>query len=108
VYNAAADPRQQRQVLRQLARAGVRDAAVVGDDASGGRVSVGIFTEQKGAEERAAAVHSAGLEPVLETRQKATSAWWLDLTLAAADAGPRVDDAELGGAASALQLIDCP
>ena len=108
VYIAAADPRQQQQALKQLARAGVRDAAVVADDTSSGRVSAGIFTEQTGAEERAAAVRRAGLEPVLEARQKATSVWWLDLTLAAADADPRVDDAELGGSGAALQLADCP
>jgi hypothetical protein len=107
VYIAAADPRQQQQALKRLARAGVRDAAVVADD-TGGRVSAGIFTEQQGAEERAAAVRRAGLEPVLEARQKTTSAWWLDLTLVAADTDPRVNDAELGGAGPALQLTDCP
>ena len=108
VYIAAADARQQKQVLQQLARAGVHDAAVVSDATPGSRVSAGIFTEQKGAEERAAAVRAAGLEPVLEARRKTTSAWWLDLTLAAAAADPRVEDAELGGSAAALQLTDCP
>jgi len=107
VYIVAADPRQQKQVLQRLARAGVRDAAVVGD-APGGRVSAGLFSEQKGAEERAAAVRGAGLEPVLEARQKTTNAWWLDLTLAVAATDPRVDDAQLGGGAAALQLLGCP
>jgi hypothetical protein len=108
VYIVAAEPALQQRVLQQLARAGVRDAAVVASDAAGGRVSVGVFTEQKGAEERAAAVRRAGLEPVLEPRQKTASAWWLDLTLAARDVAPRADDAELGGAGAALQWRDCP
>jgi hypothetical protein len=107
VYIVAAGPGRQQQVMQQLARAGVRDAAVVAGEA-GGLVSAGIFTEQQGAEARAAAVRSAGLEPVLEARQKTTSAWWLDLTLADADAAPRVDDAELRAGGAELQLIDCP
>jgi hypothetical protein len=108
VYIAAADQAQQRRVLRQLARAGVRDAAVITDEAAGGRVSAGIFSEQKGAEERAAAVRRAGFEPVLEERHKPGSAWWLDVTLTARDAEPRSDDAALGAGAAALQWMDCP
>jgi hypothetical protein len=108
VYIAAPDAAGQRRVLRQLARAGVRDAAIVGEEANGGRVSAGVFSEQKGAEERAAAVRSAGLEPVLEERHRNTSAWWLDVPLAAGAAEPRADDAALGAAGAALQWSDCP
>ncbi|MFO1400672.1 MAG: hypothetical protein U1F30_05575 [Steroidobacteraceae bacterium] len=108
VYIAAADAAEQRRVLRQLGRAGVRDAAVVGEEAGGGRVSTGVFTDQKGAEERAAAVRRAGLEPVLEERHKSVSAWWLDVPLAAGVAEPRADDAALAAAGAALQWSDCP
>jgi hypothetical protein len=108
VYVAAAGPAQQQRAMKLLARAGVRDAAVVADDPRGGRVSAGIFSGQKGAEERAAAVRRAGLEPVLEARQMPASVWWVDLTLAVADAGPRADEAALGGGNATLQLTDCP
>ena len=108
VYIAAADAAGQRRVLRQLARAGVRDAAIVGEETNGGRVSAGVFSEQQGAEERAAAVRGAGLEPVLEERHRSTSAWWLDVPLAAGAAEPRADDAGLGAAGAALQWSDCP
>jgi len=107
VYVVATEPARRQQVMQQLARAGVGDAAIVADE-SGGRVSAGIFTEQKGAEARAAAVRSAGLEPVLEARQKTTSVWWLDLSLTDATAAPRVDDAELRAGGAQLQLTDCP
>jgi len=108
VYIVAPEPALQQRVLQQLARAGVRDAAVVANDAAGARVSAGVFSEQQGAEARAAAVRRAGLEPVLEARHKTTSAWWLDLRLSATDVAPRADDAELGGGSAALQWSDCP
>jgi hypothetical protein len=108
VYIAAADAEQQRNALRQLARAGVRDAAVVGDEAAGGRVSAGVFTEQQGAEERATAVRRAGLAPVVEERQRTRSAWWLDVSFSAQAAEPGADDAELNPQGVALRWSDCP
>ncbi|MCC7464212.1 MAG: hypothetical protein IT480_17345 [Gammaproteobacteria bacterium] len=108
VYIAAADAELQRRVLRQLARANVRDAAIVEDAAAGTRVSAGLFTERQGAEERAAAVRRAGLEPVLEERYRSRSSWWLDVQLGAQAAEPRADGAELAGAGAALQWSDCP
>lgn len=108
VYIAAAGAEQQRNALRQLARAGVRDAAVVGDAAVDGRVSAGVFTEQPGAEERAAAVRRAGLTPVVEERQRTRSVWWLDVALSPQTAEPGVDDAELNPGGAAIQWSDCP
>lgn len=108
VYVAAADAGQQRRVLRQLERAGVRDAAIIGDGPPPLRVSAGVFSEQKGAEERASAVRHAGFDPVLEERHKSSSAWWLDVKLDARAAEPRADDAEIAAGGATLQWSDCP
>jgi hypothetical protein len=67
------------RALKLLARAGVRDAAAL---ASSGQVSVGLFNEKSGADLRAAAVRSAGLEPVIEARTRPVSEYWFDVNLA--------------------------
>ena len=67
------------RALRRLARAGVRDAAAL---ASSGQVSVGLFSEQTGANLRAAAVRAAGLEPVVEARSHPVKEYWFDVELA--------------------------
>jgi hypothetical protein len=66
------------RALRRLARAGVRDAAAL---AGSGQVSVGLFNEQAGANLRAAAVRSAGLEPVIEARSHPVKEYWFDVQL---------------------------
>ena len=108
VYVAAADADQQRRVLRQLERAGLRDAAAIGDGSAPLRVSAGVFSEQKGAEERASAVRHAGLDPVLEERHRTRSARWLDVQFDARSAEPRADDAEIAAGGATLQWSDCP
>ncbi len=65
--------------LKRLAKAGVRDAAVL---ANSGQVSVGLFSGQQGAELRAAAVRSAGLEPVIKARLRPVDEHWFDVELA--------------------------
>jgi len=66
------------RALNRLARAGVRDAAAL---AGSGQVSVGLFNEQAGANLRAAAVRSAGLEPVIEARSHPVKEYWFDVEL---------------------------
>jgi hypothetical protein len=72
------DPDARARALKRLARAGVRDAAAL---ASSGQVSVGLFNEQAGANLRAAAVRSAGLEPVIEVRSHPVKEYWFDIEL---------------------------
>jgi hypothetical protein len=72
------DPEVRARALRRLARAGVRDAAAL---AASGQVSVGLFNEQAGANLRAAAVRSAGLEPVIEARSHPVKEYWFDVEL---------------------------
>ena len=66
------------RAMKKLARAGIRDAAVL---ASSGQVSVGLFSGQEGAELRAAAVRSAGLEPIVKSRLRPVDEHWYDVEL---------------------------
>ena len=75
------------RALKRLARAGVRDAAAL---ASSGQVSVGLFSEQAGANLRAAAVRAAGLEPVIEARSHPVKEYWFDVDLASGVPPPAV------------------
>jgi hypothetical protein len=107
VYVPAPDEATQRRVLGQLRGAGLRDAAPMREGAGGGRVSTGIFNERGGAEERAAAVRRAGLEPVIEPRQKIGVEWWVDVTLPAGDAELHGSDAELAQGLADWRIADC-
>jgi len=70
------DPSTRDQALKRLSRAGVRDAAAL---ANSGQVSVGLFSAQAGANLRAAAVRSAGLEPIIEARTHQSREIWFDI-----------------------------
>lgn len=107
VYVPAPDEATQRRVLGQLRSAGLRDAAAMKQDTGGNRVSTGIFNERKGAEERAAAVRQAGLEAVIEPRQKMGVEWWVDVTLPAGHAEPQGDDADLAQGIAGWRVTDC-
>ena len=66
------------RALQRLSSAGLRDAAALADS---GQVSVGLFSEQAGADKRAAAVRAAGFEPVIEPRTHSVEQYWLDVNL---------------------------
>jgi hypothetical protein len=70
------DSQARARALKRLARAGVRDAAAL---ANNGQVSVGLFSEQSGAELRATAVRAAGLEPIIKARIQLVDAYWYDV-----------------------------
>lgn len=70
------DANTREQALKRLSRAGVRDAAAL---ANSGQVSVGLFSAQAGANLRAAAVRTAGLEPVIEARTHQAKEIWFDI-----------------------------
>ena len=71
------DAQARARALKRLARAGVRDAAAL---PTNGQVSVGLFSEQSGAELRAAAVRAAGLEPIIKPRLQTVDEYWYDIT----------------------------
>jgi len=67
------------RAMKRLARAGIRDAAVL---ASSGQISVGLFSGPAGAELRAAAVRAAGLDPIVKPRLRPVDEHWFDVELA--------------------------
>ena len=68
----------QARVLRALRRTGMQDAFAMPDDPEH-RVSVGIFNEAQGAEERARRVRVLRLEAEVAERKRAQSEYWLDV-----------------------------
>jgi hypothetical protein len=83
------DGQARARALKQLARAGVRDAAPL---PSNGQVSVGLFSEKSGAELRANAVRAAGLEPIIKARMQAVDQVWYDVNSASDVPLPTVTD----------------
>jgi hypothetical protein len=73
------DPDARARAMKRLARAGIRDAAVL---ASSGQISVGLFNGEEGANLRAAAVRSAGLDPIVKSRLRPVDEHWFDVELA--------------------------
>ena len=67
------------RAMKRLAHAGIRDAAAL---ASSGQISVGLFSGEEGAKLRAAAVRSAGLEPIVKSRLRPVEEHWFDVELA--------------------------
>ena len=74
-----ADADARARAMKRLTRAGIRDAAVM---ASSGQISVGLFNGEEGANLRAAAVRSAGLEPIVKSRLRPVDEHWFDVELA--------------------------
>ena len=90
------DPEARARALKRLTKSGIRDAAVM---ASSGQISVGLFSGQEGAELRAAAVRSAGLEPIIKPRLRPVDERWFDVELAGDVPQPAVDALMAGLAA---------
>ena len=85
------------RALKRLSKSGIRDAAVM---ASSGQISVGLFSGQEGAELRAAAVRSAGLEPIIKPRLRPVDERWFDVELGGDVPLPAVDALMAGLAAA--------
>jgi len=104
------DAAARRRALAQLNGAGLRDAAVVSRLDRTDRLSVGLFSDQRGAVRRAEQVRALGFAPVLEARQHTISEQWLDVAVKAGDPDPRIDEltATGQGATAALKIDDCP
>lgn len=68
----------QESVLRALKRTGMQDAFIMPDDPEH-RVSVGIFNEAQGAEDRARRVRVLRLDARVMERKRATTEYWLDV-----------------------------
>lgn len=78
VYVANADARAQARTLGALRTAGLRDAFAMPDDPEH-KVSVGIFSEEDRAEDRAARVQRLRLDAVVRERTREQTVTWLDI-----------------------------
>jgi len=103
---ALRDAAARRRALTTLRGAGVRDAAVVTVPDQSERVSAGVFTDQSRAELRAAQVRFAGLDAVVEARQRHVSEHWLDFHVPQGETVPSLSDFGAGSAAP-LKLERC-
>lgn len=105
LINGIRSTRQLDSAMNRLRRAGIADAALLPDGSPGIRVSVGLFREQRRAEERAAAVRKLGLQVELMERLGPGKAAWLDIDLRAA--GEELDPQSFKSDGS-LQVQPCP
>jgi hypothetical protein len=78
VYVTSVDATAQKRSLDALRRAGHRDAFAMPNDPEF-RVSVGVFSDEKRAEEQAAKVRGLNLAPVIEERHKEQPEIWFDV-----------------------------
>lgn len=107
VYVVGTSSEQQSRTLAALRRAGLRDAFAMPDDAEF-RVSVGIFSEEARATDRAAQVRRLKLEPAITERLRDQTTIWFDMPGIAQEA---LRDGRLSTAGidlDALRIEACP
>ena len=92
-----ATPDDARNAVNALRAVNVTDAYVVADGGPGIVVSVGVFNDSEGAQQAAALVRRAGLEPRISDRTRRTEVTWLDVDRTANEGLPQLND--LGDAA---------
>jgi len=78
VYVNNADAAAQARTLATIRRSGLRDAFAMTDDAQF-RVSVGLFSEEARAEDRAAQVQKLRIDAMVTERRRDQAVIWLDL-----------------------------
>ncbi len=78
VYVPTLDAGEQARTLATLRRAGMRDSFAMSDDPEF-RVSVGLFSEEARAEDRASKVQRLRLDATVKERHKQQIAIWFDL-----------------------------
>jgi len=107
VYVANDSPASQSRTLRRILAAGIRDAFAMPDDAEF-RVSVGIFSEEDRAEDRAAKVQRLKLDAVVEERTTERSVIWFDVPGVARETLADGRLAAAGLSVEHLQIEACP
>jgi hypothetical protein len=101
-------PADETRVLRNLDRAGIKDAHIMPPTADGRRISVGLFSERAGADRRALAVKKLGLEPEITERRQAGTIYWIDLHLGASDRAVPTDGLLTSDEGSRIEVRVCP
>jgi len=99
--------RDQARVVNTIRRAGIQDAFAMPDDAQF-RVSVGIFSDEVRAEDRAARVQRLKLDALVTERTKDQPVIWLDVPGVAAQTLSDGRLATLGVATTGLRIEKCP
>jgi hypothetical protein len=107
VYVANDTVAAQARTLRRILAAGMRDAFAMPDDAEF-RVSVGIFSEEDRAEDRAAQVQRLKLDAVVEERMSEQSTIWFDVPGVARETLADGRLAAAGLAVERLRIEACP
>jgi hypothetical protein len=101
-------PADETRVLRNLDRAGIKDAHIMPPTTEGRRISVGLFSERAGADRRARAVKRLGLEPEITERRQAGTAYWVDLHLGTSDRAVPTDGLLTSDEGSRIEVRVCP
>jgi len=101
VYVANASAAAQSRTLKAIQTAGIRDAFAMPDDPEF-RVSVGIFTEEDRAEDRASKVQRLRLDAVVKARVREQSVFWFDVPGVARET---LADGRLGAAGLSLDRL---
>ena len=107
VYVANENAATQSRTLRRILAANIRDAFAMPDDAQF-RVSVGIFSEEDRAEDRAAKVQRLKLDAVVEARTSERSTVWFDVPGVARETLADGRLAAAGVSVEHLRIEDCP
>ena len=107
VYVANESAAAQSRTLRKILAASIRDAFAMPDDAKF-RVSVGIFSEEDRAEDRAAKVQRLKLDAVVEARTSERSTVWFDVPGVARATLADGRLAAAGLSVEHLRIEDCP
>jgi hypothetical protein len=102
-----ADQEQQSRTLNALRRAGVRDVFAMPEDPRF-RVSVGVFSTEVQAEDRAAQVQRLRLDALVSERLRDQPVIWLDVTGIAKEALRDGRLAAAGIALDGLRIESCP
>jgi hypothetical protein len=101
-------PADETRVLRNLDRAGIKDAHIMPPASDGRRISVGLFSERAGADRRARAVKKLGLEPEITERRQAGTVYWVDLHLGTSDRAVPTDGLLSADEGSRIEVRVCP
>ena len=104
-----ATPEDAANALAQLQAAGISDAYLLGDEAPGNVISLGVFTDPARARQVAAVARAAGFEPRSVAREREADVFWLDIDRQASAGLPSTE--QLGADTSQLpplELRRCP
>jgi hypothetical protein len=98
------------RLLQRLHGSGVTDAHVmpVTTPTEPRRVSVGLFTEQGGAERRARQVKALGLTPVITEQHQPQATYWVNINLTSPQQSVSTEGLLPPAVGAHLEIRDCP